>query len=399
MKWTLVLPAAASLALGGCGGSSGSGDPPGEGAGRSPADVKSTPFKPALPVSFTSIELGYHHTCGLAADGRTYCMGDNEYGQLGTSAPMQRCKGGAYPCSPTPLGVEGTARYNQMGLDLRHSCGLTADGEAHCWGFGEGGQLGDGLRVSSPVPVRVATAQRFRAISHGNAAYNTCAIGLDGQGYCWGIGQDGQNGNGTQDVAPTPTPIASNLPMQAIGVGQGFGCALTESADIYCWGQNSYGKLGTGISGTSLVPALVAGGRRYSALAVGGQHACALDTDGLAWCWGFAASVGSSAPVQGARVPQAVDGARRYVSITAGFQHTCALDADHAAWCWGNNLGGAIGDGTLIDRVSPVPVAGNLRYQQLSAGGVATCGIATDGALACWGSNPYGQMGFTPGDP
>ena len=98
-------------------------------------------------------------------------------------------------------------------------------------------------------------------------------------------------------------------------------------------------------------------------------------------------------------MPQAVDGARRYVSITAGFQHTCALDADHAAWCWGNNLGGAIGDGTLIDRVSPVPVAGNLRYQQLSAGGVATCGIATDGALACWGSNPYGQMGFTPGDP
>ena len=360
MKWTLVPLVASSLALGGCGGTSGPGGPPGE-AGRPPADVRTTPFKPALPVSFTRIELGYHHTCGLAADGRNYCMGDNADGQLGTSAPMQRCKGGAYPCSPT--------------------------------------QLGDGLRVGSPVPVRVATAQRFRAISHGNAAYNTCAIGTDGQGHCWGIGQDGQNGNGTRDAALTPTPIAVNLPMQAIGVGQGFGCALTESGEIYCWGQNTYGKLGTGVSGASLVPALVAGDRRYSALAVGGQHACALDTDGLAWCWGFAASVGSSAPVQGARVPQAVDGARRYVAISAGFMHTCALDDDRAAWCWGNNLGGAIGDGTLVDRVSPVPVAGGLRYQQLSAGGVATCGIATDGALACWGSNPYGQIGFAPGDP
>lgn len=391
--------AGAMISLVGCGGSSGSGTAgPGPGGGPQSA-VKTAPYKPALPVTFTSVELGYGHTCGIVADGRAFCMGDNEYGQIGTVAPMQRCKGGEYPCSPTPLPVDGTVRFGSLGLDLRHSCGLTSEGEAYCWGFGIGGQLGDGLRVSSTTPVRASTTQRFRAISHGNAAYNSCAISLAGQGYCWGIGADGQNGNGTLDVAPVPTPIASNVRMKAIGVGQDFGCAIAETGEVHCWGRNAYGKLGTGVPVASPVPALVAGGRQYTALAVGGQHACALDTEGRAWCWGFSASVGGPAPADGARVPQAVDAGRRYVAITAGFQHTCAIDSDGAAWCWGPNTGGALGDGTRIDRVSPVRVAGDLRYRALSAGGTATCGIATDGSLACWGTNSYGQMGFSPGDP
>jgi hypothetical protein len=202
------------------------------------------------------------------------------------------------------------------------------------------------------------------------------------------------------DVATTPTPIASVVRFRDIGMGQFFGCALSEAGEIYCWGQNAYGKLGTGVPGSSLIPMLVTGGRQYTALAVGGQHVCALDTSRRAWCWGFPPSVGSTAPNDGARVPQAVDGGRTYTSITAGFQHTCALDDDRVAWCWGpSNMGGQLGNGAEPVGVSPVQVAGNLRYQQISAGGTATCGIVSDGTLACWGTNSYGQMGFAPGDP
>jgi alpha-tubulin suppressor-like RCC1 family protein len=325
-----------------------------------------------------------------------YCLGDNQYQQLGTSQPMQLCLSGQSPCSRTPLLVDGGLRLASLGLDQRFSCGLTAAGEAYCWGYGLGGQLGDGLRTNSPVPVRVGTAQRFRAISHGNASNNACAISTQGQGYCWGVGFNGQNGNGTTDVALTPTPIASNAALKAIGNGQDFACALAEAGEVYCWGRNAFGKLGTGVAVQSLVPALVSGGRQYSALAVGGQHACALDADGFAWCWGSSMQVGGSTPVEGARVPQAVEGSRRYVAITAGFAHTCALDADRTAWCWGRNLGGALGDGSTVDRVAPVPVAGANRYQQLSAGGTGTCGIGTDGGLWCWGTSTYGQLGYGP---
>lgn len=361
--------------------------------------VKNTPYRPSLSVSFTTIALGARHTCGLVADGRTFCMGFNEYDQLGTVDPMQRCVSGQIPCTPTPLPVSTGARFSLLGLDQNHSCGLTAEGEAYCWGFGLGGQLGDGLRVNSQTPVKVATTERFRAISQGRAAFNTCAITTAGQVYCWGIGADGQNGNGGRDVALTPIPIASSVRMKDVGMGQGFGCALSENGEIFCWGQNTYGKLGTGVPGASLIPVLVAGGRQYTAIAVGGQHACALDRDRGAWCWGSMPSVGSAASAGGAPVPQAVDGGRRYIAISAGSGHTCALDEDRAAWCWGPNGGGLLGDGTDITQVRPVQVASNLRYRQISAGGTATCGIVDDGTLACWGTNLYGQMGFTPGDP
>ncbi|HXR52715.1 MAG TPA: RCC1 domain-containing protein, partial [Steroidobacteraceae bacterium] len=56
--------------------------------------VKTVPFRPMLPVTFVTIELGYTHTCGKVADGRTFCMGYNADGQLGTLEPMRRCVSG-----------------------------------------------------------------------------------------------------------------------------------------------------------------------------------------------------------------------------------------------------------------------------------------------------------------
>ena len=392
------LPAAvAAAALAGCGSGGDAGD-----AGVGPVrqeSLRATPFSPALPVTFARIELGYWHSCGLTADGRAYCMGDNEYGQLGTTAPMRRCKGGQSPCSDSPLEVDGAITFVQLGLDLRHSCGITQEGAVLCWGFGEGGQLGDGLRRSSPVPVRVPTDVRFRSLGRGQASGNLCAISDAGQAYCWGIGQAGQGGNGTQDVALVPTAVSSNRPLREVGSGQDFACGLDESGDVYCWGQNSYGKLGTGVPGSTTVPALVAGGHKFAALAVGGQHVCALTTEGRAYCWGSPTSVGGAAPATGARAPQAVEGDLGFKSITAGFQHSCAIDVSDEAWCWGVNIGGVCGDGTTVDRTTPVRVATKERFASISGGGTATCAITLSGRLLCWGTNSYGQLGFPPGDP
>jgi len=65
-----------------------------------------------------------------------------------------------------------------------HACGLTATGTAYCWGDNGYGQLGDGTRTSTVVPVLVATNLRFARISAGND--ETCAVTTDGQAYCWG---------------------------------------------------------------------------------------------------------------------------------------------------------------------------------------------------------------------
>ena len=386
----------AAFGLTGCGGAGGG---TGNFEQRPTAGLQTTPFEPSLSVKFTRVELGYGHTCGLTAAARAFCMGDNEYGQLGTSAPMQRCKSGQFPCSPTPLTVDGALVFKDIGLDQRDSCGLATDGAIYCWGFGDGGQLGDGLRTSSLKPVRTQTDVRFRYLGRGQASNNLCAVSEAGLLYCWGIGGDGQGGNGTIDVAPTPTPVSSSSTFREVGSGQDFACALAESGDVCCWGRNAYGKLGTGVAGATTVPALVAGGFKYAALAVGGQHACALTTAGRAYCWGFPGSVGGAAPTDGARTPQAVEGGLVFKRITSGFQHTCAIDSADDAWCWGMNGAGALGDGTTTDRVAPVRVSTKEKFASLSGGGTATCGITLSGRMLCWGLNSFGQLGFAPGDP
>ena len=63
------------------------------------------------------------------------------------------------------------------------------------------------------------------------------------------------------------------------------------------------------------------------------------------------------------------------------------------AYCWGENFDGQLGDGTRIDRYTPVAVSGALVFHQLTAGYKHTCGVTTDARVFCWGDNKYGQIG------
>jgi alpha-tubulin suppressor-like RCC1 family protein len=63
------------------------------------------------------------------------------------------------------------------------------------------------------------------------------------------------------------------------------------------------------------------------------------------------------------------------------------------AYCWGPKFDGQLGDGTTIQRLTPVAVAGGLEFRGVSAGGSNTCGVTTGSAAYCWGTNNFGQLG------
>ena len=83
------------------------------------------------------------------------------------------------------------------------------------------------------------------------------------------------------------------------------------------------------------------------------------------------------------------------VSISAGSYHSCAVLDDGSLRCWGSNEFGQLGDGTSIERTSPVSVdLGSGRSAvSVSAGESHTCAVLDDSGVTCWGDNSNGQIG------
>ena len=81
------------------------------------------------------------------------------------------------------------------------------------------------------------------------------------------------------------------------------------------------------------------------------------------------------------------DGAAGIISaaaIGAGGNHTCALLADHTVRCWGDNSNGQLGDGTRVNRLSPVAVIGVTTATAIAAGQSSTCALLADATVTCW---------------
>lgn len=86
------------------------------------------------------------------------------------------------------------------------------------------------------------------------------------------------------------------------------------------------------------------------------------------------------------------------IAVTLGSAHTCALSRRGEVRCWGANTYGQLGDGTLQDHATPVPVAGLSEVSAIGAGAHHTCALHRDGGVSCWGLGSRGELG-APGAP
>jgi alpha-tubulin suppressor-like RCC1 family protein len=80
-------------------------------------------------------------------------------------------------------------------------------------------------------------------------------------------------------------------------------------------------------------------------------------------------------------------------SIAAQGLSTCAVKAG-AAYCWGLNHHGQLGDGTITNRRTLVPVVGlSSGVAQLGGGLYHACARLATGTVTCWGHASFGQLG------
>lgn len=135
-----------------------------------------------------------------------------------------------------------------------------------------------------------------------------------------------------------------------------------------------------------------------TSLSVSWETTCGIATDGAMYCFGsnWRGMLGDGTIID-RWTPVPVSGGHRFVSVSASSWTTCGLKADSTAWCWGDNqygeLGVAVVDTTMSRHLAPERVVTSEKFVTISAGGLQTCALTSTGKAFCWGSNYYGGLG------
>gem|GEM_PF-2254638 len=361
----------------------------------------------------SAVAGGLAFSLALRSDGTVWAWGHNDYGQLGDGTRANR---------NIPVQVPGLTDVTAVAAGADHSLALRSDGTVWAWGRNTSGQLGDGTTTGRSTPVQVkgpgGSGYLDGIIAVASRGYHSLALRSDSTVWAWGSNGCGQLGDGTTQNRTVPVQVYGPggqgylTDIVAIAAGLDHSLALRSDGTVWAWGCNSGGRLGDGSTENRTVPVQVygPGGQGYLtdivALAAGSSHSLALRSDGTVWAWGYngngqlgdGTTINRSTPVQ-VKGPGGAGYLTGVVAVAAGWYHSLAVSSDGTAWAWGENTYGTLGDGTGANRATPVQVAGPdgagylAGVAALAGGRFHTLALGNDGGVWSWGFNGFGQRG------
>ncbi|MEV5571818.1 Ig-like domain repeat protein [Spirillospora sp. NPDC052269] len=317
---------------------------------------QTTPVPVALPegVSLTQIAAGHSHSLGLTSDGRVLAWGNNSNGQLGDDSTTTRR-------TPVWVHLPGGVTITQISAGSFQSMALTSDGRVLAWGQNNLGQLGDGTTITRPAPVLVALPLDVTITQISSGSQHNLGLTSDGRVLSWGWNSSGQLGDGTTTQRLTPVPVAlpPGVTIDQIDSGYYHNLALTSDGHVLGWGDNYYGAVGDGSTTqrNSPVPVALPPGVTITQVSAGYYQSLALASNGQVLAWGYNefGQLGDGTTTERLTpVPVALPGGVTVTQISAGWGHSLALTSHGRVLGWGGNDDGALGDGTTVNRYTPV---------------------------------------------
>lgn len=378
------------------------------------------------PLAVQAIKAGSGSVCALVAGGRAKCWGQNNYGEIGSGSA------GAVGSSPGQISNNlpfidvsslGGLTISQLTTANDTTCAIYSDGSLRCWGNNSLGQLGRGSATppyigNSGGPSSLSS--QLQAVNLGGGTpisvsvggSHVCALMADTTIQCWGGNSSGQLGNGNTADSLTPVQVTGLTGATQVFAGRSHTCAIVSGGLLKCWGDNTYGQLGDGTTTMRTSPVNVStmstGVTQVTASqSFGNSYTCAIKS-GAAYCWGDNAYgqlgdgtvVNRNSPVAVSTLSSGVN------QISLGNGHSCALKAG-IAYCWGNNSAGQLGLDSTSTMQIPIAVVGLSNVASISLGDVFTCAMmASPQQAKCWGYGVYGallqgtstNLGATTGD-
>ncbi|MGB2363243.1 MAG: RCC1 domain-containing protein, partial [Candidatus Poseidoniaceae archaeon] len=196
--------------------------------------------------------------------------------------------------------------------------------------------------------------------------------------------------------------LAYSNNMMATGNGQS--CGILANGSLMCWGYDNWGALGDGGPPNSNQHAPVwidlGTGLTAESVAYGNHYGCAVLNDGSLKCWGYNSNeqVGDGTTLdRHSPVAIGLGTGRTAEAVALHNAHTCAILDDGSVKCWGDDTYGELGNGAGVgDSASPsttVDLGTGRTAVALDVGTDHTCAVLDNGSLMCWGRDHTGQLG------
>ncbi|GMH81023.1 hypothetical protein TL16_g08796 [Triparma laevis f. inornata] len=159
----------------------------------------------------TSVSCGMHHTLAIAVVGnshpvkrRVYAWGWGEHGRLGVGHDEMQV-------SPTEVALMSHRNVLSVKAGEQHSLAMTENGDVYSWGSNRFGQLGLGLDgetlLSNPLPQKVVMGGGELAECIGTGSRHSSVVSRNGKVLLWGWGEEGQLGNGVEMNSDAPSVV------------------------------------------------------------------------------------------------------------------------------------------------------------------------------------------------
>ena len=324
-----------------------------------------------------------------------------------TNPPGKACRNcGEYVCDP----LSGTTVCQGGSPDLMsdpNNCGgcgtICRSGEACTFGT---------CLFSRPVQIALSGQAFDGRDDHG------CAVDDHNGIICWGSNNMGQLGDGTRVDSALPVRVQGIDDAVQVEVGQGFSCArradtVAKTSRITCWGDNQRLALGRFTSTPQVLSPLMGGdvsGIDHAIdMVIAGTAVCVIEaerageTRGRVICWGTTTAGGalfgnydfSSLPIS--QYPEAVGefgSIDDVIDLDHNGRSACAVREDGDVVCWGKDA--FLGDSTQptldsLDFFKRIPSLSGATG--VAVGTRHACAVDKAGSVTCWGRNDEGQLG------
>jgi alpha-tubulin suppressor-like RCC1 family protein len=332
-----------------------------------------------------------------------YAWGSNSSGRLGDGTAITRR-------SPVSV-IGGFTDWIEASAGGGHSVAVRANGTVWAWGSNSNGRLGDGTIITRSSPVSVVGGFTDW-ISASAGSFHSVAVRANGTVWAWGYNSSGQLGNGTTTDRSSPVSVVGGFSdWISASTGQAHSVAVRANGTVWAWGSNNIiefligggqsviptGQLGNGTITDRSSPVLVVGGfTDWVQVSGGSYHSLGVRANGTVWAWGYNGSgqLGDGTLISRSSPVSVVGGFTDWISASGGSSHSVAVRANGTVWAWGFNYSGRLGDGTIINRSSPVSVVGGFTdWISASAGSFHSLGVRANGTVWAWGRNSNGYLG------